>query len=161
MNHYTKSTRELSPLNEDWNKNQKRSFTGTCQQYITNSFYNLTKYQLLWREWHELLGHLDNTKMKEIGKDGYIPNSLININVPLCATCQYGKSTRKYLIKSQLRSLTPSNIEAPGHCVSIDQMMSSTPGRQITLSGKPSTNTYSCATIFFDHYSRKVYTHFQ
>ena len=48
---------------------------------------------------------------------------------------------------------------APRHCVSVDQLISPTPGFVPIHRGKPTTQRYKGATIFVDHYSDLTYCH--
>ena len=49
------------------------------------------QHELLW--WHYRLGHLPFTRMKEMMNQGILPRSLLKVDTPFCATCQYGKMT--------------------------------------------------------------------
>lgn len=40
-------------------------------------------------------------------------------------------------------------------------MITTTPDRQITLHGRPTSHAYYCVTIFVDHASGKIFTHYQ
>ena len=120
----------------------------------------LTQKQILWREWHERLIHMDKETMSNISRQGKIPKILANISPPVCAACQYGKAKKKSLSRHALGSLR-NHDNVPGACVSVDQMITTTPGRQITLSGKPTHHAYYCVTVFVDHASGKIFTHYQ
>ena len=49
----------------------------------------------------------------------------------------------------------------PGQCVSVDQLISGTPGLVGQTTGKLTTSRFSVATIFVDHYSDLDYVHVQ
>ena len=47
----------------------------------------------------------------------------------------------------------------PGQVVSVDQLISPTPGFMPTHRGKPTTLCYTGATVFVDHFSNYAYVH--
>ena len=49
----------------------------------------------------------------------------------------------------------------PGDCVSVDQMISSTPGFIAQMTGRLTTKRYKCATVYVDHVSRCGCVHLQ
>ena len=50
---------------------------------------------------------------------------------------------------------------APGEVVSVDQMISATPGLIAQMSGFLTKDRYTCATVFVDHFSNAGYVHLQ
>ena len=75
----------------------------------------------------------------------------------------FGKATKK-----AWRTKAPQNrdqpfhtITKPGHCVSIDQLESSTPGLIGHLRGIPPTKRYEVSTVFIDHHSGLGYVPLQ
>ena len=98
-----------------------------------------------------------------MAKSGMIPKRLATCPVPLCTSCFFGKATRR-----PWRSKTPANkdqashtLTAPEECVSIDQLVSTTPGLIAQLQGQPTKARYKVATIFVDQYSGLSYVHLQ
>ena len=87
-----------------------------------------------------------------MARHGTIPRRLASCAVPVCTACLYGKATRrKWRHKSsgnEAESYTPTS---PGEVVSVDQMVSPTPGLVAQMSGTLTIERYKCATIFIDH----------
>ena len=113
--------------------------------------------------WHHKLGHISPKKIRIMAQLGMLPKRLANCQIPLCTTCLFGKATKK-----PWRMKTPTNkyprslfITKPGHCVSVDQLESSTPGLIAQLRGTPTLMRYTVATVFIDHYSGLGYVHLQ
>ena len=116
-----------------------------------------TSYAELLR-WHYRLGHMSFHKLKAMAKIGILPRRLANVNIPKCASCYFGKMTRKpWRTKMQPRRILPCT--RPGQCVSVDQMESSTTGFVAQLKGRLTTRRYRVATIFVDHYSDLSYVY--
>ena len=63
--------------------------------------------------------------------------------------------------KSKTNPITSRTITAPGQCVSVDQLESSTPGLIAQLKGKPTISRYRGATIYIDHFSRLSFVYLQ
>jgi hypothetical protein len=112
--------------------------------------------------WHYRLGHISFARLHKMAKRGDLPRKLLDVKIPLCAACQYGKMTRK-----AWRSKTPNKQKktwvatAPGQCVSVDQLESTTLGFIAQLKGKLTTQRYQYGTVFVDHYSRMTYIYLQ
>ena len=98
-----------------------------------------------------------------MAKLGILPKELANVPIPMCASCQFGKATKKpWRTKGppgQASKLVP--IDKPGDCVSVDQLESPTPGFIGQIKGRLTTDRYSCATVFVDHFSRLSFVHLQ
>jgi hypothetical protein len=60
---------------------------------------------------------------------------------------------------SAVKQSTP--ITKPGDCVSVDQLISHTPGLVAQLRGIPTKMRYRVATVYVDQYSRLSYVHLQ
>ena len=113
--------------------------------------------------WHHKLGHMSPKKIRIMAYLGILPRRLANCRIPLCTTCLFGKATKK-----PWRAKTPANkyprslqITKPGHCVSVDQLQSSTPGLIAQLKGNCTVMRYTVATVFIDHYSGLGQVHLQ
>jgi hypothetical protein len=52
-------------------------------------------------------------------------------------------------------------VNGPGDCVSVDQLISSTPGLIAQLKGWITKQRYTAVTIFVDHYSRLSFVYLQ
>lgn len=89
-----------------------------------------------------------------------IPRELAKCKAPKCATCMYGKMTKKpWRTKGIQRNIRVANV--PGECVSVDQMQSSNQGFIAQLKGILTKRRFKCATVFVDHSSRYKYVHLQ
>ena len=74
----------------------------------------------------------------------------------------YGKATcRAWRSKAPPGKVGGDLPAFPGKCVSVDQMQSPAPGLIAQLKGVPTTQRYTVATIFVDHFSRLSYVHLE
>ena len=109
---------------------------------------------------HERLGHISFAKLKLMARCGIIPRELANVTAPCCPGCAYGKAHRKPTRSKGIRNIRQiKSVNAPGLCVSVDQLVSPTPGFVPTHRGIPTLQRYTCATVFVDHYSDFTYSH--
>ena len=95
-----------------------------------------------------------------MAKCNLIPKDLSTVDPPTCPGCAYGKAHRRpwrHKGIANLKSIRPAII--PGQCVSIDQLVSPTPGFVPTHRGKPTLKRYIGATVFADHFSDYTYIH--
>jgi hypothetical protein len=80
----------------------------------------------------------------------------------VCTGCLYGKAKRKPWRTKPTREGARSRVATqPGECVSVDQMVSSTPGLIAQMRGIPTTKRYTCATVFVDQATGYGYIHLQ
>ena len=118
-----------------------------------------TPYAELLR-WHYRLGHMSFHKLKAMAKLGILPRRLANVENPKCASCYFGKMTKRpWRTSVQPRRILPAT--KPGQCVSVDQMESSTLGFVAQLKGRLTKRRYRVATVFVDHFSDLSYVHLQ
>jgi hypothetical protein len=109
---------------------------------------------------HERLGHLSYARLKLMARAGLIPKDLANVDSPTCPGCAYGKAHRRpwrhkgIHDHNKLRTAT-----APGQVVSVDQLVSPSPGFVPTHRGQPTTKRYIGGTVFADHFSDFTYVH--
>ena len=96
--------------------------------------------------------------MQLMARQGILPHSLSRCPVPVCTACLYGKATkRKWRDKTSDNTAESYVPTKPGEVVSVDQMISSTPGLIAQISGNPYKARYQCATVFIDHASDYSY----
>ena len=119
----------------------------------------LTKHEQAYLRWHQKLGHPSEATMQLLAKHERIPPWLAKVKAPLCKACLFGKQTKRQ--KKDTGDLRARFPDVPGACVSVDQFISHTPGRVLTFSGKPTTKTHSCVTLFIDHATDKIYCYSQ
>ena len=111
---------------------------------------------------HSTLGHIHPDRMQLMVQQGTLPAKYRNCRLPFCASCAYGKSTRKpWRSHSTPNTDEASRPQRPGECVSVDQLISPTPGLIAQMSGKLTTQRYTCATIYVDQYSGFSYVWIQ
>ena len=109
---------------------------------------------------HETLGHLGFATLKLMARCGLLPRDLASVDPPTCPGCAYGKAHRRQWRykgaqnRRQIRSAT-----SPGEVVSVDQLISPTPGFVPVHRGLPTVKRYIGATVFVDHYSDYTYVH--
>ena len=103
---------------------------------------------------HQSLGHIHPDRMQLMVQQGTIPNKFRRCRLPFCAACAYGKSTRKpWRSHSSNNDEESAHPQRPGECISVNQLISPTPGFIAQMSGTLTTQRYKCATIFVDQYS--------
>jgi hypothetical protein len=109
---------------------------------------------------HERLGHLSYARLKLMARAGLIPRDLANVDPPPCPGCAYGKAHRRPWRHKGIRNHKKlSTATAPGQVVSVDQLVSPTPGFVPTHRGRPTTARYIGVTVFADHFSDLTYVH--
>jgi hypothetical protein len=125
-----------------------------------NMQYDNPQAELL--AWHYRLGHLSFERIRQLVERGDLPGHLKQARTPRCASCMFGKATRR-----PWRTRAPENaskippVRAPGDVVGIDQLISGVPGFVAQMRGILTKKRYSCSTVFVDHYSSLSYVHCQ
>jgi hypothetical protein len=111
---------------------------------------------------HHKFGHTSFAKLQEMAKLGIIPKRLAKCPIPTCSACLYAKATKR-----KWRSRTSNNHDEaqappqPGHCVSVDQLVSPTPGLVAQMIGFLTKTRYKYATIYVDQASRLSFVYLQ
>jgi hypothetical protein len=109
---------------------------------------------------HEKFGHLSFATLKLMARAGLIPKELATVDPPTCPGCAYGKAHRKPWRRKGVKNRRTIKVATrPGHVVSVDQLISPTPGFIPTHRGIPTTVRYTGATVFVDHFSDFTYVH--
>ncbi len=94
--------------------------------------------------------------------NGDLPAYLAKCRVPECAACRFGKATRvPWRTKGANNKGKLFTVTAPGQCVSVDQLETTTPGLIGQMKGIPTKMQYKVATIFVDHFSRLSFIYLQ
>ena len=112
--------------------------------------------------YHHQFGHISFRKLQLIIKMGVLPRRLQNFPVPVCSAYLYAKA-----IKEQWRYQTvknrevPNNPTKPGHLVSVDQLVSPTPGLIAQMTGILTTKRYKYATVYVDQVVKLSFTYLQ
>jgi hypothetical protein len=105
--------------------------------------------------YHHRFGHISFRKLAQMAKFGIIPARLAKCPTPTCLACLYAKAIRK-----PWRSRTSANTDEarkptrPGECVSVDRLVSPTPGLIAELSRFLTMKRYKYAMVYVDQASR-------
>jgi hypothetical protein len=113
--------------------------------------------------WHQRLGHVSIHRIQRITKLGILPSRLAKCRMPICQSCMFGKLTRRAW-RSKVQRSTDNKIleaQAPGVCVSVDQLESPLPGFVGQMKSIYTRKRYKVATIFVDHFSNLSFVHLQ
>jgi hypothetical protein len=112
--------------------------------------------------WHYRLGHTSFAKIKEMAARGDLPRNIAACKTPKCASCLYGKATRRaWRSKSPANKMTTPQATAPGKVVAVDQMISATPGLIAQMRGFITGKRYKVTTVFVDHFSGLSFVYLQ
>ena len=110
---------------------------------------------------HHRLGHPSFYKMRTMAKQGVIPSRFAKCDIPVCAACTYAKIVKRPWRGKSTSGFQKSKVSRPGQIVSVDQLVSPTPGLIAQMTGRLTTKRYKYATIFVDQYSKVGYIHIQ
>jgi hypothetical protein len=79
--------------------------------------------------YHQKFGHISFKNLQIMARLGWIPRKLANCPVPTCSFCLYPKATkRSWRLRSSDNKDEARKATKPGQCVSVDQLVSPTPG---------------------------------
>ena len=110
---------------------------------------------------HQKYGHISFHRLREMANQGIINKRYSQCKIPVCSACLYAKATRKKWRDKGQSQYNKKETQVPGQCVSVDQMVSPTPGLVAQITGKLTTKRYKYATIFVDQATRMGYTYLQ
>jgi hypothetical protein len=111
---------------------------------------------------HHNFGHVSFRKLQRMAHKGILPKRLKACKIPACSACMFAKATRR-----QWRTKTSKNNDEdfeeikPGDVVSVDQMVSPTPGLIAQMIGFLTKKRYKYATVYVDQASRLTFTYLQ
>ena len=129
-----------------------------CQD--TNVDEALSKDQIELLKLHNKYGHASFQILKNMANQGLIPRKYSTIDPPKCSSCMYGKQTKRpWRTKAKPTPIGGRKPTEPGQCVSVDQMISKTPGLIAQVKGWLTKKRYQAATVFADHASGLTYVH--
>ena len=113
----------------------------------------------LWLSYHSgILKHSPKGLMIKLAKMGVIPKELLyyeNRKAPICVSCQFGmghKSSCK-VKGSTYKPIKKEEHDAPGKCVSTDQLISAQPGLVPQTGGSLTRDRIWAANLAVDHYT--------
>ena len=112
-------------------------------------------------EIHQKYGHVSFYKLLEMSKQGIISRKYQKCRIPVCSTCMFAKATRKRWRDKQITGHKASRPTQPGVRVSVDQLVSPTPGLVAQMTGKLTTKRYRYATVYVDQATGYGYVHLQ
>jgi hypothetical protein len=78
---------------------------------------------------HYKFGHVSFSRLRAMARNGCLPTYLEECPLPVCPSCLYGKAKRRSTQTKAKRSINPTKaIRESGDCVSVDVLVSKTPG---------------------------------
>ena len=111
---------------------------------------------------HQQMGYIPFQKMKVMAQKSVIPHRFARCPIPVCASCTYVKLTKKAWRGKPEKNYQKNSIaKEPGDIISIDQLVSPTPGLVAQMTGHLTTQRYKYATVFVDQVSKYGYVHIQ
>ena len=95
------------------------------------------------------LGHMPFTIMHIMALNDQIPKQFVKYEVPLCSACLYVKQTcRPWRQKPHKQKFIKEHKLEPGDVISVNQMVSPTPGLVAQMTGILTTKRYKYATVY-------------
>ena len=110
---------------------------------------------------HYSFGHTPFAKMQEMAKRGALPKRLARCNVPVCSACAYAKATKRKWRPRTAKNHKPTAPTVPGEVVSVEQLVSPTPGLIAQMTGFITRKRYKYATVFVDQFSGLGFVYLQ
>ena len=102
---------------------------------------------------HYSFGHTPFSKLQQMAKRGILPKRLSKCAIPICSACQYAKATKRKWRPKTAKDHNPDSPTKPGQVVSVDQLVSPTPGLIAQMTGFLTKKRYKYATVFVDQHS--------
>ena len=110
---------------------------------------------------HQRYGHISFARLREMANQGIIGRKYAKCQIPNCSACLYAKATKRKWRDKKRKEYTANRATNPGECVSVDQLVSPTPGLVAQMTGILTTKRYKYATVFVDHATKLGYTYLQ
>ena len=89
---------------------------------------------------HQRYGHISFKRLIEMSRQGIINKRYAKCRIPVCSTCMFAKASRKRWRDKPAKRVENMEVELkPGDRVSIDQLVSPTPGLVAQMIGKLTT----------------------
>ena len=110
---------------------------------------------------HQRCGHIGFDKLKEMSKQGIIHRKFRNAPTPVCTACMHAKATKRKWRDKKKKSYQNLHATIPGQRISVDQLVSPTPGLIAQISGILTTKRYNYATVYVDQATSLGYVHLQ
>jgi hypothetical protein len=78
---------------------------------------------------HYKFGHVSFSRLRAMARLGILPKTLETCPLPVCPSCLYCKAKKKPTATNVKQSINPARqVREPGDCVSVDVLVSKTPG---------------------------------
>ena len=110
---------------------------------------------------HQKYGHISFHRLKEMARQGIINSKYKHCPIPTCSACMYAKAKRKRWRDKPRRDYEKFVATNPGECISVDQMVSPTPGLVAQMTGTLTSKRYKYATVYVDQATGLGYIHLQ
>jgi len=112
--------------------------------------------------YHHRFGHISFAKLQNMAKQNIIPRRLAKCQPPTCSACLFAKATRRQWRHKRRKHWTEKKqVNKPGQVISVDQLISPTPGFVAQMTGILTKKRYKCATIYVDQFSGFGYVYLQ
>jgi hypothetical protein len=111
---------------------------------------------------HQTFGHVSFKNLQIMARLGWIPRKLTNFPVPTCSSLLCAKARkRSWRSRSSDNKDEARKATKPGQCVSVDQLVSPTPGLVAQMIGLLTMTRCKHATTYVDQASRLSHVYLQ
>ena len=110
---------------------------------------------------HHRCGHIGFDRLKEMARQGIVPRKFANAPTPACTACMYAKAIKRKWRDKPRANHAKTIQSSPGECVSVDQLVSPTPGLVAQLTGILTTKRYLYATVYVDQATKFGFVYLQ
>ena len=87
---------------------------------------------------------------------------LISCDVSVCNSCMYDQATKRLLRpKKSKNPKDTQNLSRPGEYISVDRLISQSPGLTSQMRGRPTHQQYTCTPVYVDQFANYTYTYLQ
>ena len=111
---------------------------GTAQVVVQDDeeYRHPTNVAAEFLKFHLKFNHCSPRKIQLMAKQGLLPTRLVTCAIPVCSACQFGKaSKRPWRQKKRRNGAEVDRVQAPVDVISVDQMISRTPGLITQMAG--------------------------
>ena len=113
-------------------------------------------------QYHHQFGHVSFEKLRSMAKQNIIPRRLAKVQTPMCTACCFAKATRRQWRDKRRKDWTnKKQATRPGQIISVDQLVSPSPGFIAQMTGILTKQRYKYATVYVDQYSGLSYVYLQ
>jgi hypothetical protein len=153
---FSEDLREWTPVETSFDLDGPPSTQGTDPVIVEDEEDRQTTTDAaLFLHCHQGFGHASPAKLQLMAKAGIIPRRLAKCPAPVCSSCLCGKAAkhpwRGRSTKKSVSDVLP--VTRPGHVISVDQLVSPTPGLIAQMSGFLTNKRHRCAKVFVDNFS--------